>query len=147
MIVYALVISLQAMQTLPIRFYTAPGFFVLLIGCALLILGVVLLLTAVRQGGGLRWLAPDSLLRIAGSRPARQTTIVFVYLFLYMWLFWGEVPLLGLPVPFWLGTFLFLFAMLITFTQRRWYSIVAISAVAALLIDASFRHLAGVPLP
>jgi hypothetical protein len=37
--------------------------------------------------------------------------------------------------------------MMLTFTQRRWYSVVAISAVAALLIDASFRHLAGVPLP
>lgn len=145
--VYSISISLEAVKELQIKFYTAPGFFVMIVGGGLFVLGAVLLVMALRQGGDLRWMAPAGLLAIVRSRASRQTATVFLYLFLYMWLFWEKVPGLGLHVPFWLGTFLFLCAMMITFSKQKLLSIILISAVAAPLIDAAFRYLAKVPLP
>jgi hypothetical protein len=77
LIVYSLLISLEAMETMDAEFYVAPGFSVMVIGIGLLILSISLVITALRQGGGLLWLAPAKLIKIFKSKPFWQTLAVF----------------------------------------------------------------------
>jgi len=147
LIAYSLSISLRAMRVAGAEFYTAPGFFLLWIATALLVLSAALLAAALRQGGDLRWLAPRRLLQIARNKAFVQTWIVFIYLYLYMCFFWERVPWLGWRVPFWLSSFVFMAAMMATFSRKKAIPILAISAIAAAAIDFAFRHLAMTPLP
>jgi hypothetical protein len=144
---YALSISFEAMRVMQAEFYTAPGFFVLVVGAGLLLLSVSLLVTALRQGGSLRWVNPANLLAMAKRKSSRQTAAVFAYLFLYMCLFWERTPVLGLRVPFWLGTFVFLALLTLTFNRKHWPAILLGCAAATAIIDLSFRLLVRVPLP
>ncbi|MCX8036120.1 MAG: tripartite tricarboxylate transporter TctB family protein [Candidatus Sumerlaeia bacterium] len=146
-LVYALHISFEAMKAVNAEFYTAPGFFVLIIAAALLILGSSLLRTALRQGGSLGWLLPRRLVASARTQAFRQTFTAFAYLFLYMVLFWQPVPGWGAPMPFWLNTVLFLGLMMITFARIKPGYIVVISVLTTLAVDGSFRWLLHVPLP
>lgn len=147
LIVYSLMISLEAMETMDVEFYIAPGFSVMVIGIALLVLSISLVITALRQGGGLSWLTPAKLIRIFKSKPFWQTLAVFFYLFLYMWAFWGKVPWLNVRVPFWFTTFIFLNLMMITFRATKIVYVLLISGLTSFLVYFAFGFLAHIPLP
>ena len=147
LIVYSLIISSEAMKTVDAKFYTAPGFPVLVIGGCLFILSISLLVTALKQGGNLLWLAPKKLAGNIKSKSFWQTVAVFFYLYLYMCLFWERIPFLDIHVPFWLTTFVFLNLMMITFRAARIHNILIISAIVTLLTVFCFSYLARVPLP
>lgn len=146
-IAYALAISFQAMEAVNAAFYTAPGFFVLVVGITLMLLSVSLLVTALRQGGSLRWLTPTSAARWWKSKRSREAVLVFGYLYLYMCLCWSRIPVLGIPLPFWLSTFVFLCLMTFTFHRRNIPLLVLVNVAATALIYITFRMLVGVPLP
>ena len=150
LIVYSIVISVDAMRTFPdeVEFYTAPGFSVLVIAVAVLLLSIYLFVLARKDGGSLRWLKPSNLRLVVGSRRSRRTVTVFFYFFLYMIVLWNvRIPLYGRPIPFWLNTFFFLFLMMFTFRAAKLRTIVIISLVVAISLDYTFSHLLRVPLP
>jgi hypothetical protein len=147
LIVYSLMISFDAMKATDAVFYTAPGFAPLLIGIIILCLAIILLVEGIKNGGSLGWLLPANLVKIYTSRSFRDTFLVFLYLFLYMWLFWERIPFTRIRVPFWLGTFLFLVGMMTTFKAAKLKTILVISAVASFIIQISFGYFAGIPLP
>jgi len=147
LIVYSLMISFEAMETIDVEFYIAPGFSVMVIGIGLLILSISLVIAALRQGGDLLWLAPAKLIKIFKSKPFWQTLSVFFYLFLYMWAFWEKVPWLNVHVPFWLTTFIFLNLMMITFRATKIVYVLLISGLTSFLVDFVFGFLARIPLP
>lgn len=147
LVVYSLIISFDAMKVTDAVFYTAPGFAPLLIGVIIMALAVVLLVDGIRNGGTLAWLAPANLLKIYTSRSFRDTFLVFLYLFLYMWLFWETVPFTRIRIPFWLGTFLFLVGMMRTFKAGKFKTILAVSGITTAVVQICFGYFAGIPLP
>jgi hypothetical protein len=147
LIVYSLIISFEAIKTVGAKFYTAPGFPVLVIGGCLFILSISLLVTALKQGGNLLWLAPKKLIVNVKSKSFWQTVAVFFYLYLYMCLFWEKIPFLDIHVPFWLTTFVFLNLMMITFRAAKIHNILIISAIVTFLTVFCFSYLARIPLP
>ena len=147
LIVYSLIISFEAMEAVGAKFYTAPGFPIMVVGGCLFILSVSLLVTALKQGGNLLWLAPKKLAKNFKSKSCRQTITVFFYLYLYMCLFWEKIPWLNVRVPFWLTTFIFLNLMMITFRAARIRNILIISAIVSFLVVFFFSFLGRIPLP
>ncbi|HBG16978.1 MAG TPA: hypothetical protein DDW93_09385, partial [Firmicutes bacterium] len=81
------------------------------------------------------------------SKEFWNTVIVFGYLFLYMIVLWERTPLLGIHIPFWLATFIFLNLMMITFKATKFLNIIIISGITTFLVDFFFRTLARIPLP
>ena len=146
LIIYSLVISFEAMRVTDCAFYIAPGLPTLLIGFFLLVSAMILLVTARRQGGDLRWLSPKKFLVKFKSKEFWNTVIVFGYLFLYMIVLWERTPLLGIHIPFWLATFIFLNLMMITFKATKFLNIIIISGITTFLVDFFFRTLARIPL-
>lgn len=147
LILYALRLSFQAMKAVGATFYGAPGFSILVIAGGLLILSVVLLVTAIRQGGGLGWLTPRNLKRRCGNRASLKTTVVFVYLFLYIASFDRSIPGTAVTIPFWASTFLFLTLMMATFRAASLRSIVMIGGLCTLCVYLFFGVFAKIPLP
>jgi Tripartite tricarboxylate transporter TctB family len=147
LILYSLFISFEAMKAVGAKFYTAPGFPVMIAGGFLFILSISLLVTALKQGGNLLWLAPKKLARNFKSKSFRQTIAVFFYLYLYMCLFWEKIPWLNVRVPFWLTTFVFLNLMMITFRAAKIHNILIISAITSFLVVFFFSFLGRIPLP
>lgn len=145
LIAYSLKISFDAMGITDAVFYTAPGFAPFIIG--IVILAAALLVSAIRHGGTLAWLMPANLVKIYTSKSFRETFLVLLYLFLYMWAFWEYLPFTRIRVPFWLGTFLFLVGMMTTFKAAKFKAVLLISAVTTGVIQFSFGYLAGIPLP
>jgi len=147
LILYSLGLSLQAMKTVNATFYDAPGFSILVIASGLLVLSVVLLVTALRQGGGLRWLAPRHLKGLYINGSSLKTAVVFVYLFLYMFSFGRPLPFTQVTIPFWASTSLFLAGMMVTFRAASLRAIVVISGLCTLSVYLIFGVLARIPLP
>jgi hypothetical protein len=147
LVVYAVNLSQAAMRAREIGFYLTPGFSILLVAVALLVLGGALALTARRQGGDFRWLAPRAFFERWRAASSLRTAVLFGLLFLYMCVFWERVPGTRVPAPFTVTTFLFLAAALGLFRAARPRTIFVISAATALLIDFVFRRLAQLPLP
>ncbi|MFQ3620081.1 MAG: hypothetical protein SNJ78_03945 [Spirochaetales bacterium] len=147
LIVYSILISLEAMRLTDAVFYTAPGFSTFVIGVILAFLAILLWMEAFRKGGNLYWLRWSNLKTIYLSRQFLDTFLVFLYLCLYMWVFWETVPFTRIRVPFWLSTFLFLFAMMKTFKATSTGKIVVISIVTSATAQFFFGYLAGIPLP
>ena len=145
LIVYALSISVQAMKTLDINFYTSPGFSILVVAVCILLLSITLLINALKNQASLKWLGQT--LKIATSKSARSSQLVFLYLFLYMVAFWEYVPGTRIHIPFWMTTFIFLIAMMTTFKATKLKTIVVISAITTLIVEIAFKHLAQIPLP
>lgn len=150
LILYSIVISFDAMRTFPeeIEFYTAPGFSILVIASAILLLSVYLFIVAKKEGGSLFWLRLGNIKRMLRMQKFRSTIIVFFYFFMYMIVLWNvRIPFYGKPIPFWINTFLFLFFMMRTFNAARLRYILVISLSVALVLDFAFTHLLRVPLP
>lgn len=147
LIVYALRMSLQAMSTMNATFYDAPGFSIMVISGALLVLSVALLVIARKQGGGLAWLAPKKIKQACWNRSSLQTWIVFFYLFCYMMGFGQTIPGTGIVIPFWLSTSLFLIVMMVTFRAARLPVILITSGLCTVLVYLIFGVLAKIPLP
>ncbi|MFC1715285.1 tripartite tricarboxylate transporter TctB family protein [Candidatus Poribacteria bacterium] len=147
LIIYSLVISLEAMKTVHAEFYTAPGFSTLAVSAGLLLLGIRLLVIALRQHGDLRWLAPGRVIEYFRLKSFRQTAAVLFCLYLYMCLFWGKISWFDIHVPFWLTTFVFLSSMMLIFRATKIYRILIISGLISVLTVLVFKSLVGVPLP
>ncbi len=147
LVAYSLKISFDAMEATDAVFYTAPGFAPLIIGIVVAGLAAGLFFGGLKNGGGLGWLSPANLAKIYTSRSFRETFLVFLFLFLYMWLFWENVPFTRIKVPFWFSTFLFLAGMMAAFKAAKIKNIIAISAAATAVIYISFGIFAGIPLP
>ena len=147
LIIYSVIISLRAMRTMHARFYTAPGFSTLAVSGGLLLLSIRLLITALRQHGDLRWLAPGRVIEYFRLKSFWQTAAVLFFLYLYMCLFWGKIPWFSIRVPFWLTTFVFLCLMMLTFKATKVYRILIISGLISVLTTLIFKFLVGVPLP
>jgi hypothetical protein len=147
LIAYSFKISFDAMGITDAVFYTAPGFAPLLVGSIIFILSAALLAGGIKNGGSLSWIAPAKLVKIYTSKSFRETFLVFFYLCIYMWTFWETIPFTRIRVPFWLGTYIFLFLMLWTFKAAKLNTALLISLIATALIQISFGHFAGIPLP
>jgi len=76
----------------------------------------------------------------------RRAAVALVLLGIYMWGCWDRIPGTDRYVPFWLATFLFLMAMMVTLGRPSVRG-AAIYLAFSVLIDAAFRHGVGVPLP
>jgi hypothetical protein len=147
LIVYALRLSLEAMRAVGATFYDAPGFSILVLAGGLLVLSAALLVTALRQDGGLGWLAPSRWKGLGVDRSSRKTFVVFAYLFLYMFSFGRPIPWTRVTVPFWLSTSLFLMLTMATFRAASLRWIVVISGLGTLSVYLIFGVFAKIPLP
>ncbi|MHC4682278.1 MAG: tripartite tricarboxylate transporter TctB family protein [Planctomycetota bacterium] len=147
LIVYALSLSVRAIKTVNATFYDAPGFSMLVISGGLLILSLALLVTAVKQGGTLRWLAPRKIRVALWNRSSLKTLAVFVYLFLYMIGFGQRIPGSNVVIPFWLATFVFLVLMMTTFKAASISRVLIISGLCTLMTYLVFGYFAKIPLP
>jgi hypothetical protein len=147
LIVYALNLSIRAMRIVNATFYDAPGFSMLVISAGLLMLSLALLVIALKQGGRLRWLAPQQIRIAFWNRSSLKTLAVFVYLFLYMIGFGQPIPGTQVVIPFWLATFVFLALMMITFKATSVGYVVVISGLCTVITYLVFGHFVKIPLP
>lgn len=144
---YALSMSIRAIRTVGASFYDAPGFSMLVISTGLLVLSLVLLVVALKQGGTLRWLAPGQIRTALWNRSSLKTLAVFIYLFLYMIGFGQPIPGIHVVIPFWLSTFVFLVLMMITFKATSIGYIIVISGLCTLITYLVFGYFVRIPLP
>src|SRR5690554_1950592 len=85
---YAHNISIKIMRIMDAKYYTAPGFLILIISVGLLIMSVSLIVHSLKSGARFAWLMPRNLIKRFRNDKMWQTIIVFFYLFLYMVVFW-----------------------------------------------------------
>jgi hypothetical protein len=135
------------MRIVDATFYDAPGFSLFVISAGLLLLSLMLLAVALKQGGTLRWLAPRHMRSTLWNRSSFKTLTVFLYLFLYMIGFGQPIPGTNIVAPFWLSTFLFLFVMMTTFKATSVRYVFVISSLCTLITYLVFGYFIKIPLP
>lgn len=145
--IYAHKMNLEAIRIASARYFTAPGFFILIIAIGIFIMSVYLVMHALKNGGNFRWLIPAKLIARLKADRAIDTVLVFIYLFVYTILLWENIPFTRIKVPFWLNTMIFMNAIMFTFKVAKPVKIVIISAATAIAVHVIFRYLIGVPLP
>jgi len=145
--IYGNNISLDAMKVMDAQYYTAPGFFIVILGLALFAMAIYMIVNAKKNGATLAWLKPKALLARFKEDRALQTVVVFFYLFLYMVVFWENVPFTRIRIPFWLNTLVFMNLLMFTFKAAKPLSIIIISVATSTSIHFIFENLIGVPLP
>jgi hypothetical protein len=109
--------------------------------CALLLIGlsIVMIRSASRSGGTLKYLASPEMRKALIGHEAITVYKVFALLLLYVY---GLMPFL----PYWASTFLFMVVFMLSFRVFSWKTIV-ISISTALSIMVIFGKLFGVNLP
>jgi|GEM_PF-1493846 len=145
--IYGHIISMQAIAIMDARYFTAPGFSLLLIAIGLFAMAIYLINNAVKEGANLKWLLPKRLLARFKEGHAFQTFIVFFYLFLYMVVLWDTIPFTKIRIPFWLNTMIFMNLIMFTFKVTRPRNIIIISIVTSFSVHFVFNNLIGVQLP
>lgn len=144
---YALRISSPAIERGDATFYTAPGFLILVVSLLILVLTVFQTRRLVRGKPPIHPVNLKEIWAILTSRRSLKPCLVFTYLGIYMWVCWGNIPGTTIRIPFWLGSFLFMSAMMLSFRASGWIRILIISLLFSILIDTVFRHVVEVPLP
>ncbi len=147
LVIYAHLLNLSAIEIASARYFTAPGFLLLILGIGLIAMAIELIRVSRRKGATLHWLLPKNLSRRFREDRTSQTIIVFVYLFMYMIGLWENIPFTNIRIPFWLNTLIFMYAIMFTFKVSRPRTILIIGLVTSFAIDFAFRSLIGVPLP
>lgn len=145
--VYGNTISLKIIAIMDARYYTAAGFLIVIISVALFSMALYLIINARKCGATLAWMKPSLLRERFKNDHALQTFIVFFYLFLYMVVFWENIPFTRIRIPFWLNTMIFMDMLMITFKSAKIRTIIIISAITSCSIHYVFEYLIGIPLP
>jgi hypothetical protein len=120
--------------------YTVPGLFPLIVSIAILGCSISVLLNALRVGGDLKFLSPDSLKKTFSDFEAFIPAIVFGLLAVYVFV-------LVERVPFVIGTFLFISTMMVIFKAAKGIWIVSISAIYSLIAVYFFTAVVGTSFP
>jgi hypothetical protein len=145
--IYANHISQLAIELMDAKYYTAPGFTLLVIAIGLLAMAIYLVINAFKAGARFTFLLPIKLYKRFKDDEAMNTILVFLYLFLYMIVFWENLPFTKIRIPFILNTTAFLSAIMFTFKVTRPRNILLISIITSVVVFVIFDTLIGVPLP
>lgn len=145
--IYAHHISTDAIRIMDARYFTAPGFFILVIGIGLILMSSYLITHAIKHGATLTWLLPRRLILRFKEDRVFQTLLVFFYLYLYMVVLWDRIMFTKIRVPFWLNTMIFMNLVMFTFKVTKPRNILIISVITSFSVFFIFKYLIGVPLP
>ena len=116
-----------------------PGLSPIICSLLLIVLSLVVIVSAWRSGGTLKYLASPDVRKALIDREAIAVYKVFALLLLYVYLL---LPFL----PYWASTFLFMVVFMLSFRVFSWKTVL-ISISTALLIMVIFGNLFGVNLP
>jgi hypothetical protein len=116
-----------------------PGLSPIICSLLLIILSLIVIVSAWRSGGTLKYLVSSDVRQALIGREALVVYKVFTLLLLYVYLL---LPLL----PYWASTFLFMVVFMLSFRVFSWKTIL-ISISTALLIMVIFGNLFGINLP
>ncbi|MDR3265367.1 MAG: tripartite tricarboxylate transporter TctB family protein [Synergistaceae bacterium] len=123
-------------------FFISPGFFPMILGILFAFFGLVLLYTSSRRGGwpdARRILSSGNLGRSLASPVLKKGSVVFLLILAYVALL-GTIDFLYLTMGYLFFTFFFLKA-------AKWYWIIVISIVGAVIIHVVFRYFFRIPMP
>lgn len=122
------------------RFYSSPGFVPLIFGVALIAGSFAVARVALREGGNLRFLLPDTLWAAVKSVEGRNTLLILGLLGFYIF---GLLKMMD----YWLATFVFLFAFITLFYGKNMVHVGIIAAATSVIVTYLFGTVAGIPLP
>ncbi|WP_414014749.1 tripartite tricarboxylate transporter TctB family protein [Limnohabitans sp.] len=153
-VAFGLAVSIGAwrmdrLEKLSINPYEVPGLVPFFLGCAITVLGLVLLIRAWAQGG---WQAPTALAKVQDPTLLRHMALVFGWSMFY------ALVLVGKGVPFMLGTFLFITVFIGVLDRQRqielgrsanaqWVRAAIYGGCWSLLVALSFEYIFLVRLP
>lgn len=119
---------------------SSPGFVPAVIAVFMLILGFVLLRAGQKSGGSLTFLLPSRL--AAGLASAEGRNVITI-----LGIIAGYIFILLKFLPYSIATFIFLYAFILFYYQRRHLRVALIAAGVSLVITVAFGELASIPLP
>lgn len=120
--------------------YTVPGLFPLIVSLAILGCSISVLLNAVRVGGDLKFLSAASLKKTFSNFDAFIPAIVFGFMIIYVFILIERLP-------FVIGTFIFITAMMAVFKAAKGVWIVCISAIYSLIVVYFFTTVVSTSFP
>ncbi len=123
-----------------VSFWIAPGALPVVVSSVMIVLAVVLIVGAVREGARVTGEDVRKALAILKTREAKYSFIISALLILYI------VFMLGW-MPYWLATFLFLAVFMFIFKAGRPHVILLVSAFTTLAIWYCFGEVVMIPLP
>ncbi len=123
-----------------VGWFVAPGVFPLLLTSGLIAMAISILVTALRESGGLKGEYLKSVLTFLRSSDFRILFMEAGLLLLYVFAFLRNLP-------FVVATALYLFLAMAVVKAARWYVMVIIAVVIAWAVGYLFGTLFRVPLP
>ena len=121
-------------------FLTSPGLMPLFLTSMLIILGIVLIIGAIKEVGGL---SKEDLSVFKGwlkSMETKRSFIMLALIIIYTFGFLGRMPYI-------VSTFIFLTAFMLYIKATDWKRVLVISTLATGIIAYAFGTLAMIPLP
>lgn len=120
--------------------YTVPGLFPLIVSIAIFGCSISVLLNALKVGGDLKFLSVTSLRKTFSDFDAFIPAIVFGLMVIYVFI-------LVERLPFVIGTFIFITAMMAIFKAAKGVWIVCISTIYSLIVVYFFTTVVGTSFP
>jgi len=139
--VYLIISSLQ--MKIFKSFFDGPGFFPLILGIIFIVLGIMMTVTGVKTGGVTALQLSLKIEKIKAYFKNDEVIRVFILSGLMIVYIFGLVG----KIDFTLATFLYLTATMFYLRSTKWWAILIISALAAILTSLVFKYAFKIPLP
>jgi len=120
--------------------YTAPGLVPAVVCVILIVLGIFLIIGALREGARVRKTDFWAVIRWCRSMESRHMWVIIGLFIVYIFVMLGRLPYI-------VSTFLFLIGFMFYFKATKWWKILIISAVTTAAVALSFGEFMMIPLP
>jgi len=121
-------------------FLTSPGLMPLFLTVMLIILGLVLIIGAIKEVGGLNKEDLAVFKNWLKSMDTKRSFIMLSFIIIYVFVFLGRLPYI-------VSTFIFLTVFMLYVKASDWKRVLVISTLATVIIAYAFGTLAMIPLP
>jgi hypothetical protein len=119
---------------------TAPGIMPALVSAILIILGILLIVGALKEGAKLTKEDLSKVKTWFGTVESKNTMIMFAIIVVYIFGLLGRLPYI-------VSTFIFLAAFMFIFKAASWKWVLFIAALTSIAIAFAFGNIVMIPLP